>query len=209
MEALNKALEPISKHLPVPIRDFLNGGGWLVVLGLVGLILLVIIWKLLFRRRPHKAKVEWQKDDIELAKCPMPPGSAKGRRLTVYHVPVRVRLVVVSPVGRDYKVEANGVPQLLDRVVPGLGGIVAADRPSIRVWPAQLSHQAFTNTFHRCTHKPEAENRPSRWVLIAGRAKVGKQPVLIGLGLWADESTTVGRKTLDLDEWIDVVRLEK
>jgi hypothetical protein len=114
----------------------------------------------------------------------------------------------VAPVGREYRVEARGVEQLLDRVVPGLGNIIAADRPSIHIWPAQISHQGFANTFHRCTHKPEGEGRPSRWVLVAGRAKIGKQPILVGLGAWADESNSLGRKTLEVHDWADVVRLE-
>jgi hypothetical protein len=210
MDALNKALEPITNLFPESVRDILNGGGWLAVLGVLALLILFILWKLFFSggRKP-KAAAEWEKQEINLAKCPMPAGSPRGRRLTLYHVPARLRLVVVAPVGRELKVTARDVDQVLDKVVAGLGGVILADRPSVHVWPAQLSYQGFANTFHRCTPKPEGEGRPSRWVLVAGRAKVGKQAVLIGLGAWADEAGTLGRKTLEPPDWVDVVRLER
>jgi hypothetical protein len=210
MEALNKALEPVTNLFPQGVRDFLNGGGWLAVFGIVALVVLFLVWKMFFGgRRQNKSSKEWEKDGIELAKCPMPKGNPRGRRLTVYHVPARLRLVVLAPIGKEYQVESRGVEQLVDRVVPGLGNVLATDRPSIHVWPAQLSHQGFANTFHRCTHKPEGEGRLSRWVLLAGRAKIGKQAVLVGLGAWADEPNTIGRKTVEPHEWVDVVRLER
>jgi hypothetical protein len=104
-------------------------------------------------------------------------------------------------------VDATAVEKLLERVLPGLGAVAAHDRPKIRVWPAQLSEQGFATTFHRCTVKREPEGEPSRWVLLAGRALAGRQPVLIGLGLWADEPSTVGRLTLNPHQWLDVLRL--
>jgi hypothetical protein len=61
--------------------------------------------------------------------------------------------------------------------------------------------------FHRCTVKHEAEGEPSRWVLVVGRAMLGRQPVLLGLGLWAGEANTVGRLTLEPHQWLDVLRL--
>jgi hypothetical protein len=92
-------------------------------------------------------------------------------------------------------------------VLPGLGAIAANDKPRIRVWPAQLSQPGFTAAFHRCAQKTEAEGEPSRWVLAAGKAMLGKQPVLLGLGLWAGEANTVGRLTLEPRQWLDVLRL--
>lgn len=210
MDALNKALEPVTNLLPEGVRDFLNGGGWLAIFAILALGVLLLIWKMFFggRQQPRSSR-EWEKDEIELARCPMPTGSPRGRRLTVYHVPARLRLIVVAPIGKEYQVDSRGVEQLVDKIVPGLGNVVAADRPGIHVWPAQLSHQGFANTFHRCTPKPAGEDRPSRWVLLAGRAKIGKQSVLLGLGAWADEANTIGRRTLEPHEWVDVVRLER
>ena len=127
--------------------------------------------------------------------------------LSVYHVPVRLRLVVVAPAGKEADLDATAAEKLLEGVIPGLGSVVARDRPRIRLWPPQLSHQGFNATFHRCTPKPEPEGQPSRWVLLAGRALAGRQPVLLGLALWAEEPNTLGRMNLEPHQWLDVLRL--
>jgi len=46
-------------------------------------------------------------------------------------------------------------------------------------------------------------------VRVAGRAKLGGQSVLIGLGLQAAKPTTVGRKTLQPHEWPTVLRIQE
>jgi hypothetical protein len=120
---------------------------------------------------------------------------------------VRLRLVVVAPVGKEANVHRKGVRKLLDRVLPGLGEVVADDRPRIRVWPPQLSQQGFASVFHRHTPRHEQPGQSSRWVLVAGRVQVGRQPFLLGLGLWADQPTTIGRLTLEPRQWLDVLRL--
>jgi hypothetical protein len=92
-------------------------------------------------------------------------------------------------------------------VVPGLGAVIAYDRPQISIWPAQLSTLGFTNAFHRCTPTGQAEGEPSQWVLVAGRAQGGGQSLFVGLGLWADRPTTLGRINVEPHEWLGVLRL--
>ncbi len=197
-----------------PLRDFLDGGGWWLVYGLVGLVLLLVLgslvgslWQFLFGRRlpvPGESDRDFEEN---LADCPLPVQPPGSHRLTVYHLPVRLRLVVVAPAGTEASVDATAVEKLLDHVVPGLGAIAYEDRPRIRVWPAQLSQQGFTIAFQRRTHRPEPEGQPSRWVLVSGRAQVGRHVVLLGLGLWADEPNNLGRLTLQPHQWLDVIRL--
>src|SRR5262249_40452330 len=133
-----------------------------------------------------------------------PPGDVV---LTVYHVPVRVRLVVVAPAGKTAGIDATAVEQVLDYVLPGLSGVTRHDRPRVRVWPPQLSHQGVSNLFHRCTHGRGREGWPSGGVLRAGRAQVGRLPLLLGLGLWAEEPNSIGRLVLEPHQWLDVLRL--
>src|SRR5262245_55422265 len=46
-------------------------------------------------------------------------------RLTVYHVPVRLAVVVIAPLGRDSDPPKHSqVPELLDHVVPGLAALL-------------------------------------------------------------------------------------
>src|SRR5262249_28339931 len=143
----------------------------------------------------------------DLSEFPPPKGTG-GRGLTVYHLPARLRLVIVAPAGKDADVDATHVERLLDQGLPGLGALAgpvrpgrgalaARDGPRIRVWPPQLSHQGFGASFHGHTPRPEPEGEPSRWVLAAGRAQAGRQSLLLGLGLWTDEPNTLGRLNLE------------
>jgi hypothetical protein len=144
-----------------------------------------------------------------LSECPLPERGPGERELLAYHVPARLRLVVVAPGGKGVEVDPEAAGSLLERLVPGLGAVARNDEPLVRVWPAQLSHQGFVNTFHRCTVKPERDEEPSRWVLLAGKAVIAKQQVFFGLGLWSDEPTTLGRVNVGPQQWRDVLRLRQ
>jgi hypothetical protein len=200
--------------MPPEMRDLLAPEvWWLIELAAALLALLLVgmtlrsLGRALFGKKGGKKKAWDESARIVLNDCPLPVRPPGERRLFVYHLPARLRLVVVAPPGTEHDVDATAVEKLLERVLPGLGAVAAQDKPRIRVWPAQLSQQGFTNSFHRRTVKEEPEGEPSRWVLAAGRATAGRQPVLLGLGLWADEPNTLGRITLGPHQWLDVLRL--
>jgi hypothetical protein len=180
-------------------------GGLLTLLLLRGL--LRALWRLLVGRRRGSELPSDAELYEDLSYCPLPVQPPGRRRLSVYHLLVRLRLVVIAPCGKDVGVDPAAVDTLLDYVVPGLGAILHRDKPRVRVWPPQLSHQGFAIAFHRRTRKPDPEGQPSRWVLAAGRAQVGRYTVLVGLGLWADEPNALGRVKLEPHQWRDVLRL--
>jgi hypothetical protein len=214
MGDIHTTLRPLTDWMPPEVRDLLAPEVWWLIELTVALLLLLLIGMLLrslgralFGKKAAKKK-DWDKSArIVLNECPLPVRPPAARRLFIYHVPARLRLVVVAPPGTENEVDATAVEKLLERVLPGLGAVAANDKPRVRVWPPQLSQQGFTNSFHRCTVKEERDGEPSRWVLAAGRAMVGRQPVLLGLGLWADEPNTIGRVTLEPHQWLDVLRL--
>jgi hypothetical protein len=199
-------LDDLQTYLPEGVP------AWAVVAAAALLLLLVVglllraLWRALFgRARPQEA---WDRElDIDLDECPLPTRPPGERRLTVYHQPARLRLVVVAPVGRDGTIDATAVEKLLDLVVPGLGAAAQTDRPRVRVWPAQVSQHGFAAAFHRHTRKAAGRGELSRWVLLAGRAQAGRQPVMVGLGLWADEPNAIDRVNLEAYQWLDVLRL--
>jgi hypothetical protein len=213
MEFLKKPPKWLSDALPEGVRGILEGGGWYAVLGIVGVIILLLLWKLvgpLFRAKGPPAKVK-EKDVLEedlAAFSPLPPPGGN-LRLTAEGVPVRLRLVVLAPAGTAFQIDPASVNKILDQVLPGLGNQAAQDQPRVRIWPKQLSYEGFAQTFHNNTAFPEGETEVSRWVLVAGRAKLGGQSVLIGLGLQAARPTPVGRRTLQPHEWPTVLRIRE
>ena len=91
--------------------------------------------------------------------------------------------------------------------MPGLGQICTADKPRVRIWPMQLSYNGFTTHFHRCTIVPEGDGELSPWVVVAGRAKLGKNQVMVGFALQALKPTSAGRLTLEAHEWESKLRV--
>jgi hypothetical protein len=209
-------LKPWIDLLPSGAQEFLNSGGWL----LVGLFLLLLVlfllvgsvrafFRMLFGKRGQETIDSDDTFTEDLANAPLPVGPPGDHLLTVYHVPVRMRLAVVAPLNRAIDVDATAIEKLLDKVVPGLREIAQRDRPKIRVWPQQLSHTGFATSFHRRMRKPEPDNFASRWILVAGRAHMGAQPLLVGFALWADEPNMIGRLTLEPHQWLDILRLRR
>src|SRR5205814_501743 len=133
------------------------------------------LFRALGKRRP--ASLEEADRAFQENLAAYPPLSAESPRLSLYHLPVRLRLVVMAAIGTEAAVEEGSAWQLLDRVVPGLGAIAAQEQPRLRIWPPQVSQQGFTLAFHRRTQRPEPEGEPSHWVLAAGRAQAGRQAI--------------------------------
>jgi len=211
MEILQKPPQWLVNVLPDAGKRLVeNGGiGWYVALGgagLVVLLLLYVVLKGLFRRTPPEPK----DDDLteHLEEFPALPPSTGDRRLLVEGVPVRLRLVVIAPPGAGAKIDVENINRLLNAVLSGLGDIAATDKPSVRIWPRQHSYEGFAKIFHNNTVLPDDEDESStRWVMLAGRAKISGKQYLLGLGLEALKPTTVGRKTLKAHEWASVLRV--
>src|SRR5262249_42024741 len=144
----------------------------------------------------------------KLADLPVPPGKPGPRRLTVEGIPVRIRLVVVAPIGKEHPITEKDVPDLAEGVLRGLRYFIAEDRPRVCVWPPQLSKQGLAPPFHRETERGEPEGKPSRWILVAGPASSARKPILLGLALWADAPNSLGRLTLDAARWGEVLRIQ-
>ena len=211
MDELRQKLAPLTDWMPPDLRARLPVEAWWGVLlgaALLVLVLFLLLLRAVFggRRRPAQAAAPEDDGSEKLGHYPplqRPPGAYVA---TVYHVPARLRLVTVAPVGK-IPIDPTTVEALLDQLVPGLGQVAHDDRPRVVVWPPQLSHHGFGAAFHRTARKPEAEGEPSRWILMAGRAQVGKQPVALGLAFQADQPNTVGRLNVEPNQWLDVIRL--
>ena len=210
MDILHKPPEWLIRLLPEGgVRDFFESWGWYVVLALVGLLVLLILSSLVKRMFGGQRSTPAGKSPLEENLGDYPPlaASTGDRQLRVEGVPVRLRLVVVAPAGNDADVDIDEADNLLERILPGLGEFRKGDKARVKVWPRQLSYEGFTKHFQRNMITPEGEGEPSRWVLLGGRAKLGKQQIMLGLALQAIKPTTIGRRTLEAHEWPTVLRV--
>ena len=167
-------------NLAVGQSTLLYGGG--VGVGVV-FVLIVLVW---LRGGKPAGGTEHGLEET-LASLPAPPGGARNYSLKVNNAPVRLRLVVIAPMGKK---TVGKVDAALEEIFAGLGEVSMDDKPRVRIWPAQLSAKGFANVFFRNTVSPDAEGRPSRWILLAGPARAGGMPVLMGprrAGRQADE----------------------
>lgn len=193
------------EHLTL-LQEF---GVW-IGLGVAVLVLLIVLRLVMSRlgRKPKRVDPEAGLRE-DLADYPPAPGEPGPKRLTVEGVPVRVRLIVVAPAGQQPGVAVDRIEEFLDQLVRGLGPIVQQDRPRVRPWPAHLSLRGFAPTFHRLVMMPDPVGEPSHWVLLAGPVKIGKFTVLLGLAVYADQASTLGRLVLEPEQWARMLRVEK
>ena len=142
----------ILEFLPEDLRGMLPDGAWYGLLAFAAFALLMILLGLLsFIRRLFRRAPTHPAPNLEERFADYPPvkPSSADVRLEIERVPVRLRLVIVAPAGKESDVDMNKLDALLDRVVPDLSKVVAADKPRVRRWPMQLSYEGFANHFHR------------------------------------------------------------
>jgi hypothetical protein len=171
--------------------------------GVLLALLLLILWLRRGRRRPPVDPESGLREDPST----YPPPGPGPQRLHVRGEPMRLRLVVVAPLGKRALPTNGAMEPLLETVLRGLGDIARQDRPRFRVWPAQLSHQGFAPTFFRLTRRPEPAGKPSPWVFVAGAVRSGPQQFLLGLALCADGPSNLGNLPLQATEWAEVLRV--
>jgi hypothetical protein len=198
--------------LPQAGRDFLDAGGWYLVLAVAAVLVLVVVvlvLRSLSKLFARKAPPREENLRENLAEYPPAPGKPGPRRLFVEGFAARVRLVVIAPMGKQATVTAEQAEPLLDHVLHGLSNVCRQDRPRVRVWPPQLSVEGFGHQFHRYTTKPEREEQPSRWALAAGKARVGQSYILLGLALQTDEDNTLPPLMLEPKQWNEALRIRE
>jgi hypothetical protein len=193
------------------IQEFVSTdeGRWTVISITGGFAVLLILLVALRRWRARHLKVP----SVDLLEDlgtypPAPPLATSARPLVLYGLPVRIRLVVVGPLGLDAgSVEPSEVNDLLELAVPGLGQRAQLDHPRVRLWPTQLSHQGFVAAFRRNTQLPDGDERLRRWVLLMGKVLRNGSPIAVGLALQSTEPNTLGPIVLNYPhQWMEVLR---
>lgn len=194
--------------LPQPVKAYATYIllGSVCLLGLFALLILLGIAKMMFGRKKAKGRLEENLEE-DLETYPDLKKPSGDTQLRVEGVPARLRLVVVAPAGTASEVDLDEVEKFLDKMVPGLSDIYRHDKPRVRAWPRQVSYQGFATHFHRNTLTGAEDDEATRWVMIAGRLKLGKFQVMIGLALQTIKPNTIGRRTVDSDGWATLLRV--
>ena len=178
------------------------------------LLALLVVW-LLVRQIPKmfggtKRKPETASPlDFDVQTLAPPVAGVDELVVRVYHVPVRVGLVVIAPLGRDAPLPGRGaIRELLDQAIPGLGTVMQHDQPQLRLWPAQLSASGFVHSLARHVKVPGEGGKNSLWCLVAGRVLASDRPFMVGLALCATEPNSLGVITVESEhKWLDVLRI--
>jgi hypothetical protein len=215
LEPVKEATRPYTRYLPAAVQEFLDDGGWWLVL--LALVVVALLWvRSVVRRlrRAHAARKKRRKKARGLLREEL---RMVGDALTevgpnqavVRDRPVRIRLVVMAPaVSYIGDLLPDMAANLLDYVRPGLGEVVDNDVPRVRVWPRQASEAAFFETFFRSVVIPEARDRRTHWVLVAGTLKLGRQKLFLGLGTYADTASNMREVRVQKEDWDPVLRVQ-
>ncbi len=213
---IQDATRPYTTYLPVVVQQFLDEGGWALVL--LALAIVAFYWlrslyrrlrRLLFGKRRKKRKPKESPLAIELrfvgdALTELGPVQAVVRDRAV-----RLRLVVMAPgvsyVGALLPEMAEG---LLDYVKPGLADLLEYDTPRVVVWPRLASEEQFLKLFFKNVEIPEERGRRSRWILMGGTIRLGRQKVHLGLGVHADSSSLLREIRVEKENWEPVLSLQ-
>ncbi len=217
LEPIKTACQPYTTYLPPVVQEFLDDGGWWLVLAALAVV--AVLWlraltrrlkRALFRRkkRGHKKRSQDLVIDLDLVSDAFTdPGS---HQITVRGQPGRLRLVVLSP---SSSYVGDLLPEmaesLLDWLQPGLGDIVASDSPRVVVWPRYASAGRFDEMFPKLVQAPETKGRRSPWMLLSGAARLGRQTIFLGLAVYLDKTTFTREVRVEKDKWNEVLGVQK
>jgi len=185
---------------------------WLVAAGgaAVLLLIVVIVWRIIAARAkgPVRPVVDLAIDITTLGRQGPPPGPPV---LECHNLPVRLAAVVLAPAGRVQEVPSDaGLAQLFEALVPGLAAVVAAHRPLVRRWPAQLSTQGFAHAFFQQVRLPGEGGRGTPWCSAAGVMKLDDRPLMVGLVMRTEKPTSHGQTIIvSAEKWLDLLRVRR
>jgi hypothetical protein len=221
LEPIKTASEPYTKHLPLAVQEFLDDGGWWLVVAALAVATgfwLRALWRRCRRALFHKGRHRHKRGsrdkrsaaviDLDLvADAFTDPGA---QQITVRGQPGRLRLVVMAP-SPSYVGELSPemADTLLDWLQPGLGEILDSDNPRRVVWPRHPGLGQFVQMFQELVQIPEVKGRRSPWLLISGAAHLGRQTVFLGLAVFLDKTSYQREIQVQKEKWNEVLGVQK
>jgi len=199
---------------PSPVTNLLDtirsAVGDMVVVGVIGaiaLLLFIIAWKVLAgKKTTAPARPVDLKIDVMALGTDLPP--AGGPVLEFYNVPVRLAAIVVAPAGRVRPLPSQ-LDDVFDAIVPGLAQVVAAHQSVVRRWPMQPSVKGFAHMFFQHVRLPGQGGKGTPWSSAAGLVKIEGQPLMAGMVLRTESTSSHGQEIIDAEEkWLSILRVK-
>lgn len=217
LEGMKDDLAPVTRYLPEPVRNWLDGGGWWVVFGIAGVVALLWLRSILRQfvrvlskpRRKRKQRVS-KKVAVNLKENLRFIGDASteegSQRLIVNGLPARLRLVILSLGARNAgELSPEMSDRVLDWIKPGLAEVCAEDYPRVRVWPPFYSAGGFETAVAANVSIPAEKGERSPWVVVIGQVRMGRALLNVALGLYADEVNNLRYVKVKGDQWLSVL----
>ncbi len=178
---------------------------------LLGLLVVLFVVRRFaaFSRQPRRKQPEPSPLDFDVQGIPAPSRDETESPLRAYHIPVKLGLVVIAPLGREVPMPLPAhIPDFLDQAIPGLGDVVRHGTAEVRIWPFQLSETGFIHNFSRHVKLPKDGVEASRWCLFAGRITAANRPYMLGLAACAVEPNNLNVVAIQSEHhWLDVLRI--
>jgi hypothetical protein len=223
LDDVKEEMAPVTRHLPEPIRDFLDGGGWWLVIGIVGIITLLWLRSTIRKlrgavsaalprrkRKKPRTKVIAINLKVKLAKIGEAVTEEGPTRILVNGVPARLRLVVLSLGSRNAgTLTEEMADRVLDWIKPGLAAVSSGDYPTIRIWPPFFSAGGFASAVGANVLFPELVGEQSHWVVVVGQVKMGQAIVNVALGLHADEPNSMRILKVSGNQWLGILGVQE
>jgi hypothetical protein len=219
LEDINEELAPVTKYLPQPVNDFLRGGGWWLVFGVIGIIALLWLRSIVrrirgavaaavpTRKKKPRTKVIPINLKVRLAKIGEAVSEEGPTQIVVHGVPARLRLVVLSVGSRNAgALTEEMADRVLDWIKPGLAAVMLEDYPAVHVWPPFLSTSGFASAVNANVVFPKPSGTPTRWAVVVGQVRMGKAVVNVALGLRTEEPTSMRIIKVSGNQWLSVLK---
>ena len=127
-------------------------------------------------------------------------------QFTVKGIPARLRLIILSMGNRTTgELSEEMSDRVLDWIKPGSAQIAAFDQPAVRVWPPFYSPDGFASNVLANVPLPEPPGMKSQWVLVAGRVKMGRVVINVGMALSASEPNSLRLIKVRGENWLNVL----
>jgi hypothetical protein len=185
-------------------------GGLLKYAIIATIVLAIVYFVLRILRKPKPAPAAPPDTGIDVKGLLDQGPPPAGPMLYFYNVPVRLAALVLAPAGRARQLPpVNQLDAVADALLPGLSQVIAAHRPVVRRWPAQISSRGFALAFFNQAKLPGEGGKGTPWCAAAGAFKLGKTPIMAGLVMRSAAPTNLGHVIVEQEaQWLDALRVK-